>query len=67
MIQTFNGGHVAIGNAFDIKSTTLEQRQRIAERERQLKEWRKSLPRRKKPDWQKPGPVTHIQGRYLPC
>lgn len=42
-------------------STTHAQRQGILAREALLKEWRKSLPRKKKPDYMKPGPVTHIQ------
>ena len=44
-------------------STTREEREAILEREASLREWRASLPKRKVPAHELPGPVTIIQLR----
>jgi hypothetical protein len=60
MIRTHNSGHVAVGTELDFETTTAAERAAILEREARLKQWRKSLPRRRKPMHEKPGPVTWI-------
>lgn len=50
---------IAVGSS--LLGVRNEERKLILEREARVKEWRKSLPRRKKPDSQKPGPVTWIR------
>lgn len=60
-IRTANGGHAAVGKEFDYSNTTHAERSAIVAREERLAEWRKTLPRRRKPDHEKPGPLTWIQ------
>lgn len=60
-IQTHNGGHVAVGTELCSYNTTMEERQLILEREQRVAEWRKSLPKRKRPVHEKAGPVSWIQ------
>ena len=60
-IRTQNGGHVAVGTEFDMRSTTHAERNLIMEREARVAEWRKSLPKRKRPAHEKPGPVLWVQ------
>lgn len=61
MIRTNNGGHVAVGMDMDYASTTAAERAGILDREARLKEWRKTLPRRRKPAHEKAGPVSWVQ------
>lgn len=61
MIQTHNGGHAAVGMDFDMQSTTHAERNLIMEREARVATWRKSLPKRRKPEHEKPGPLTWVQ------
>lgn len=61
MIRTANGGRAACGLELDHENTTRAERLAILEREARLKEWRRSLPRKKKPESMRPGPVTIIQ------
>lgn len=67
MISTLNGGRAAVGQELCIHSTTREERNAIVEREQRLKEWRRSLPKRKRPVHELPGPVTIIDMRCFPC
>lgn len=61
MIATSNGGRAAVGKEFDYTNTTRAERAAVLARETRLKEWRKSLPKRKRPAHEKPGPLTWIQ------
>ncbi len=60
-IRTGNGGIAAVGKELCTASTTLAERRAILDREARLKAWRASLPKRKRPEHEKPGPVTWIQ------
>lgn len=60
-IQTHNGGYAEVGTEFDMRSTTQSERAAIVEREQRVAAWRKTLPRRKRPEHEKPGPVSWIQ------
>lgn len=60
-IQTHNGGHVAVGTELCLYSTSLEERQLILEREQRVAAWRKSLPKRTKPEHEKPGPISWVE------
>lgn len=46
---------------FDVKSTTRELRASILLREKAAREYTKSLPKRRKPDHEKAGPILWIQ------
>lgn len=46
---------------FDLKSTTRELRASILLREKAARDYTKSLPKRRKPEHEKAGPVTWIQ------
>lgn len=59
-IRTANGGHVAVGTELCLKSTTAAERAAILDREERVRAWRKTLPRRKKPEHTKPGPISII-------
>ncbi len=61
MIQTANGGHVAVGTELCSYNTTREERSLILEREERVAAWRKTLPKRKRPEHEKPGPVSWVQ------
>lgn len=60
-MKTANGGHAAVGTELCRYSTTKEERAFILEREARLKEQRRSLPRKRKPEHEKPGPLTWVQ------
>lgn len=60
-IRTSNGGSAAVGREFDYQNTTASERAAILEREARVREWRRTLPRRKKPAHEKAGLVTWIQ------
>lgn len=60
---TANGGRAAVGTELCPYSTTREEREAILKREAALREWRASLPKRKVPAHELPGPVTIIQLR----
>lgn len=60
MVRTHNGGHVACGTEMCYKSTTAAERAAILEREERVRAWRRTLPRRKKPEHMKPGPISII-------
>lgn len=60
-IQTHNGGHVAVGMELDHENTTREERDLIVQREERVAAWRKTLPKRKRPAHEKPGPVSWVQ------
>lgn len=60
MIKTANGGRAAVGTDFDMNSTTHAERNLIMEREARVAEWRKSLPKRRKPEHEKAGPISWI-------
>lgn len=59
-MRTANGGRAAVGTEMDYHSTTAAERAAILEREERVRAWRRTLPRRKRPDHEKPGPVTWI-------
>lgn len=59
-MRTANGGRAAVGTEMDYQSTTAAERAAILEREEKVRAWRKSLPKRKRPEHEKPGPVTWI-------
>lgn len=61
MIRTSNGGHVAVGDELCPFNTTAAERAAILDRESRVKAWRRSLPKRKRPEHEKPGPVTWIK------
>lgn len=61
MIATANGGRAAVGTELCTRSTTKEERAYILDREAKAKAYRKSLPRRRTPEHEKPGPITWIQ------
>lgn len=60
-IRTANGGHAAVGKDFDYSNTTAAERRSIEEREQRLAAWRRSLPKRKRPAYEKAGPITWIR------
>lgn len=60
-MRTANGGRAAVGTELDYENTTFAERSAVLEREQRLREWRKSLPRKKRRECEKPGPVTWIQ------
>jgi hypothetical protein len=60
-IQTHNGGIAQAGTELCTKSTTREERELILAREERVAAWRKTLPKRKRPAHEKPGPVHWIQ------
>lgn len=66
-MRTNNGGIAAYGMDLCHESTTREERAAILDREARVKAWRKTLPRKRKPEHEKPGPVTIIDMRYQPC
>lgn len=61
LMRTSNGGRAAVGTELDYHSTTAAERAAILEREAQLRAWRKTLPKRKRPAHEKPGPITWIK------
>lgn len=67
MISTGNGGRAAVGTELCYHNTTAAERAAILDREERVKEWRRSLPKRKRPAHELPGPVTIIDMRYFPC
>lgn len=60
MIRTANNGFVAVGTELCWHSTTAAERAAILDREERVRAWRKTLPRRKKPEHTKPGPISII-------
>lgn len=62
-MRTFNGGRAAVGTQLCTRSTTAAEREYILLREQIAKEFRKGLPRRKRPEHEKPGPITIIDMR----
>lgn len=60
MITTANGGRAAVGTELCLHSTTREERAHILELEARAKEYTRSLPRRRRPEHEKPGPITWI-------
>lgn len=60
---TANGGRAAVGTELCPYSTTAAERAAIIEREARLKAWRATLPKRKVPQHELPGPVTIINLR----
>lgn len=60
-MRTQNGGHAAVGTQLCLHSTTREERACILAREARLKEQRSKLPRRRKPEHERPGPVAWVQ------
>lgn len=60
-IQTHNGGIAQAGTELCCKSTTREERELILAREERVAAWRKTLPKRKRPEHEKPGPVMWVQ------
>lgn len=59
-MRTANGGRAAVGTELDYSNTTRAERAAILEREASVKAWRKTLPKRRKPEHEKAGPVTWI-------
>jgi hypothetical protein len=59
-IRTGNGGHAAVGTELCPFSTTRQERAAILEREERVAAWRKTLPKRKRPEHTKPGPVSWV-------
>lgn len=60
-MRTANGGRAAVGTELCHVTTTKQERDNILRLEAAAKEYTKSLPRRRKPEHEKPGPVTWIQ------
>jgi hypothetical protein len=60
-MRTANGGRAAVGTQLDCKTTTREERAAILDREARVKAWRKTLPKRRKPEHEKAGPLLWIQ------
>ncbi len=65
-MKTNNGGFAAYGTVLDHENTTRCERAAILDREARVKAWRKTLPRKRKPEHEKPGPVTIIDMRFHP-
>lgn len=63
MLKTANGGFAAVGSELDYTNTTRAERAAILDREARSAARRKALPRKRKPDYMKPGPVLHIDMR----
>lgn len=61
MIRTANGGRASVGTEFDYTNTTREEREAVLAREERVRQWRRSLPKRRKRDHEKPGPLTWIK------
>lgn len=59
-IRTANGGRAAVGTDFDYSNTTAAERRMIEEREQRVSAWRKTLPKRKRPAHELPGPIHWI-------
>lgn len=59
-VQTHNGGHAAVGTELCKYSTSQEERALILEREARVAAWRKSLPKRKRPAHELPGPIHWV-------
>lgn len=59
MIRTANGGRAAVGTEFD-HSVSQAERRLIEDREAKAAAFTRSLPRRKTPEHEKPGAVSHI-------
>lgn len=59
-IMTARGGIAAVGTDLCHYSTTAAERAAILEREERVRAWRRTLPRRKKPEYMKPGPISII-------
>lgn len=59
-ISTDNGGHAAVGTELCKYSTTHEERELILAREERVAAWRKSLPKRKRPAHELPGPISWV-------
>lgn len=60
-IRTANGGRADVGTEFDMRSTTQAERNLIMDREAKVAAWRKTLPKRKTPEHEKPGPIIWVQ------
>ena len=65
-MMTVNGGRAAVGTELCYHSTTAAERDAILEREQRIKAWRRTLPKRKRPEHELPGPVTIIDARFMP-
>lgn len=61
MIQTANGGRAAVGTELCRHSTTKQERAAILDREARARAYTKSLPKRRMPEHEKPGPITWIK------
>lgn len=60
-IMTARGGIAAVGTELCVYNTTAAERAAILEREERVRAWRRTLPRRKKPEYTKPSAVHWIQ------
>ena len=60
-MKTANGGHAAVGTELCRYSTTKQERDSILRMEAAAKEYTRSLPKRRKPAHEKPGPITWVQ------
>lgn len=60
-MQTVNGNRIAVGTELCPFSTNRAERAAILEREARVAAWRKTLPKRKRPAHEKPGPVSWVQ------
>lgn len=61
MLRSNGGGYVAVGTSLDGQGLSREMKRAILEREDRDRKRRAAMPKRKKPDYMKPGPVTIIQ------
>lgn len=64
--MTANGGRAAVGTELCYHSTTAAERAAILDREQRVKAWRRTLPKRKRPAHELPGPITIIDARFMP-
>lgn len=60
-VKTISGAVVVMGGDFDYSNTTRAEREFIERREQEFKARQRALPKRRKPDHTKPGPVTWVQ------
>jgi hypothetical protein len=60
MILTHNGGRAAVATEFDLHSTTRAERAAIMAQEEKARKYTRSLPKRRKPAHEKPGPIHWI-------
>lgn len=60
-VQTLNGNRIAVGMELDYATTTSAEREAILAGEAAYKERQRKLPRKRKPDYMKAGPVSWVQ------